>query len=121
MKKPLFLLTGKVDLSINRYPVPTYVKGSLVQGSPTIVVVKANVQPVARSTGTQFLPEEAKVKRALILWSAEELKQKIEYGTIQQADRFIWEGEEYEIIRSIHYSMGRLDHYEAIAVVVDPV
>jgi hypothetical protein len=121
MKKPMFLLTGKVDLQINRYPVPTYVKGSLVQGSPTTVVIKANVQPVTKSTGTQFLPEEARVKRAVMVWSAEEIKQKIEYGTIQQADRFIWEGEEYEVVRSIHYSMGVLDHWEALALVVDPV
>lgn len=121
MKKPMFLLTGKVDLDLLRYPLPTYEKGKLVEAAPTIVRIKANVQPMSKSTGTQFLPEESRAKRAVIVWSASEIKQKIEYNIQQKADRFFWEGEEYEVIRSVRYRMGILDHYEAVAVVVDPV
>lgn len=120
MKKPLFLATKKVRLDLQRFPLPTYDKGKLVQPAAVVVPIQANVQPLTKSTGTQFLPEEARVKRAVIVWSASEIKQKIEFQVPQQADRFYWEGELYEVTRSIHYKMGILDHYEAVALVVDP-
>lgn len=108
-----FLLVGKVPLTLYRRGLPTNVRGRLEDPEPIEVVIKANVQPVLKSTDVRMLPEGDRSKATLMLFSNAEIRMQREGVDGWQADTFFWEGVEYEVMKSISYKMGVLDHYEA--------
>lgn len=120
LTKPPYKLVGKTKLTIKRRPYPTLVDGIYQPGAETSVLIECNIQPLVKSNGTQFLPEEAYAKRAQIFWTNVPVYQKEDRQRQFQADRFEWEGELYEVVRAINYSMGVLNHWECVAHVVDP-
>lgn len=108
-----FLLVGKVPLTLYRRGLPTNVRGRLEDPEPIEVVIKANVQPVLKSTDVRMLPEGDRSKAALMVFSNAEIRMQREGPGGWMADTFFWEGVEYEVMKSISYKMGVLDHYEA--------
>lgn len=118
--KPLFLNTGWIYQDIIRRGLPIYVKGVKQEPAPTIVRIKANIQPAVKSNTTSFTPEEATAKRAIMIWSTSPLFQRDDHQTTHQADRLEYKGELYEIVKCVSWEMGPLNHYEALAYVVEP-
>lgn len=121
MLKPTFRLTGKVKLNLDRYAPPSYVRGQLVRPAPTTVTIEANIQPLTKSNDTKFLPDSAQGRHVVILWSASEIRQRQEHNSKEQADQFVWQNRRYEVIRAVNYAMGVLNHWEAVAVALDPL
>lgn len=108
-----YLLVGKVPLTLYRHPLPTKERGRLVDSTPIEVIIKANVQPVLKSTDVRMLPEGDRSKAALMVFSNAEICMQREGPDGWAADTFFWDGDEYEVMKSISYKMGVLDHYEA--------
>ena len=115
MLYPLFLSTGRVTLDITRRAAATYDRGRPVPGVETIVQVVCNVQPVLKSTDTMLLPEADRSKACLKVYSkGGEIKQLKEGPDGWAADRFMWQGDLYEVMKVINYQMGVLNHHKAI-------
>ncbi len=110
-----FLLVGKVPLTLFRRGLPTEVRGRFVDPEPIEVIIKANVQPVVKSTDVRMLPEGDRSKAVLMVFSNAEIRMQKEGPNGWLPDTFFWEGDEYEIMKSVSYKMGVLDHYEAVA------
>lgn len=120
MLYPLFLSTGRVTLDITRRAAATYDRGRPVPGVETIVQVVCNVQPVLKSTDTMLLPEADRSKACLKVYSkGGEIKQLKEGPDGWAADRFMWQGDLYEVMKVINYAMGVLNHYKAICMRVE--
>ena len=121
MNRVRFSSTGKTKLTLLRRALPENDRGKIVPATPDEVVIEANIQPGLVGNGTRYLAEAASVRRAVTVWSTSPIQQKLEIGSKRQtADQFQWKDEWYEVVRVIQYSMGRLDHYEATALGIDP-
>ena len=121
--KPRFLLTGKVTLTIQRnISAGGYVGGKWVGGGYDPIEREVNIQPL-RYHQVMMLPESERSKQWYTLFSAEDLRASQEPGLLEdgtptegwKADRFMWKGHLYEIMKVRDFSMGVLDHYEAQA------
>lgn len=113
--KPRFLLTGSVELSIQRNTSKgSYVKGKWVEGVYQSITRKVNIQPMQYHQ-TLLLPESERTKQWFVLYCAEDLKASQEGDDGWEADRFEWEGHTYEIMKVRRWQMGVLDHWEAQA------
>lgn len=120
MLHPLFLSTGKVTLEIIRREAATYDKGRPVPGLETIVPVVCNVQPILKTTDTMLLPEADRSKACIKVYTkGGEIRQLKEGVNGWAADRFVWEGDLYEVMKAINYRMGVLNHYKAICMRVE--
>ncbi|QBP28078.1 hypothetical protein IttPL_0064 [Pseudomonas phage ITTPL] len=121
MLYPTFSMTNFVKLDLIRRGQP----GDDGFGRPTppvetTVTITANVQPIEKSTDTRILPEADRSKACFKVYSrGEEIRQLKEGPNGWSADRFIWEGELYEVMKVINYSMGILNHYKAICMRVE--
>jgi|SRR5690554_1494811 len=114
--KPRFLLTGSVDLTIQRNTQKGgYVDGRWAEGKYSPVTQKVNIQPMQYHQ-TLLLPESERSKQWFVLYSACELRASQEGQNGWDADRFEWEGHTYEIMKARRWQMGVLDHWEAQAV-----
>lgn len=115
MLNPPLLLVGSVTLDVTRTTATTYVNGRTVVGTPTVVQVVANVQPVLKSTDTYLLPEADRSKAVLKVYTkGASLRQLKEGDGGWAADRFTWGGDLYEVMKVIDYGMGVLNHYKAL-------
>lgn len=121
--KPRFLLTGKVTLTIQRNTsAGGYVGGKWVEGGYEPIEREVNIQPLQYHQ-VMLLPESERSKQWYTLYSAEDLRASQEPGFLVdgtptegwKADRFMWEGHLYEIMKVRDFSMGVLDHHEAQA------
>lgn len=113
--RPRFLLTGCVDLAIQRNTQKGgYVDGRWIEGEYSTVTRKVNIQPI-RYHQTLLLPESERSKQWFVLYSADELRASQEGQNGWDADRFEWEGHTYEIMKVRRWQMGVLDHWEAMA------
>ena len=113
---PPLLLVGSVTLSVTRQAAGSYVAGRFTPGSTSLVNVRANVQPVLKSTDTMLLPEADRSKAVLKVYTdGAELRQLKEGADGWGADRFTWEGEVYEVMKVISYNTGnQLKHFKAL-------
>lgn len=112
---PTFQMTGKVTISIKRYPAETLVKGRPVAGQPDELEIEANVQPF-KFHHLMYLPESDRTKEWINVYSAQEIRTAQEGDGGYQADEISWDGKTF-IVRNVrHYQMGVLDHYHAQAV-----
>ena len=100
MLYPPLLLVGSVPLDVIRRSSPSYVNGRLVEGSSSTVRIKANVQPVLKSTDTLLIPEADRSKAVLKVYTnGAELRQLKEGPNGWAADRFLWKGDLYEVMK----------------------
>lgn len=120
MLNPPLLSTGRVTLDITRRAKQEIVRGRPVPGAEEIVQVVCNVQPVLKSSDTLLLPEGDRSKACLKVYSqGGEIRQLKEGPNGWSADRFMWQGDLYEVMKVINYAMGVLNHYKAICMRVE--
>lgn len=120
MLTPPLLSTGRVTLDITRRAKQTLDRGRPVPGAETTVQVVCNVQPVLKSSDTIILPEADRSKACLKVYTqGTELRGLKEGPNGYAADRFIWQGDLYEVMKVINYAMGVLNHYKAICMRVE--
>lgn len=121
MLYPPLLLVGSVSLDVIRRSSPSYVNGRLVEGSNSTVRIKANVQPVLKSTDTLLIPEADRSKAVLKVYTnGAELRQLKEGPAGWAADRFVWKGDLYEVMKVIDYDTGnQLKHFKALCCRVE--
>lgn len=120
LNPPLFLV-GSVTLDIIRRTAGTSVRGRYVEDpNPTCVPLVCNVQPILKQSDTLLIPEADRSKACLKVYTkGDEMKALKEGGNGWAADRFIWEGDMYEVMKVIPYKMGVLNHYKAICMRVE--
>ena len=115
MLNPPLLLVGNTTLDVTRTSAQTWVNGRPVPGTSEVVQIVANVQPVLKSTDTLLLPEADRSKAVLKVYTrGDALRQLREGSGGWSADRFMWDGELYEVMKVINYGMGVLNHYKAL-------
>lgn len=120
MRNPPLFLVGNTTLNIIRTSSATYVNGRPVPGVSVEVPVVCNVQPVLKSSDTLLIPEADRSKACLKVYTrGDELRSLKEGSNGWTADRFMWDGDLYEIMKVIPYKMGTLDHYKAICMRVE--
>jgi len=102
-------------LAVTRTTSQTYIDGRVVPGTSSVVQVRANVQPILKSTDTYLLPAADRSKAVIKVYtSGSALQQLKEGGSGWSADQFVWQGEVYEVMKVINYAMGTLEHYKAL-------
>lgn len=120
MRNPPLFLVGRTTLDVTRTTASTYVNGRAVPGTSQVVQVVCNVQPVLKTSDTLMLPEADRSKACLKVYTnGDALKSLKEGGSGWAADRFIWDGDLYEVMKVIPYKMGVLDHYKAVCMRVE--
>lgn len=116
--RPRFLLTGKTPITILREGKGEWVRGRWVEGEVTPIEIEVNIQPL-RLSQIVHMPEADRTKEWYVLYSSEEIREKLEGEGGYGSDTFVWEGRDFEVYRSRRFSMGVLDHWEAYAVRVE--
>lgn len=125
--KPMFLMTGKIPLTIYRGTTSgEYVRGVWQEGESEPIVREVNIQPL-RYHEILLLPESQRTRQWYNLWCAEDLFTDQEAGFLpdgtptpaRKADEFMYEGYRYKIMRVHHYDMGVLDHFHAQAARIE--
>ena len=120
MRNPPLFLVGRTTLDVIRRSKAIYVNGRPTPGTEEVVQVVCNVQPVLKSSDTMLIPEADRSKACLKVYTKGGAMLSLREGsTGNAADRFMWEGDLYEVMKVIHYSMGVLDHYKAICMRVE--
>lgn len=120
MRNPPLFSVGRTTLDITRTTASTYVNGRAVPGTSTVVQVVCNVQPVLKTSDTLMLPESDRSKACLKVYTdGGVLKSLKEGGNGWAADRFMWQGDLYEVMKVISYDMGVLNHYKAVCMRVE--
>lgn len=107
-----FSLVKKTPVTILRHAQGSYVDGEWVEGAETSVVIQANVHPFS-DYQVSIMPESDRSKSWLWLFTSSEVRQKKEGPSGTGGDRFVWQGELYEILKTQCYSMTVVDHWEA--------
>ena len=114
---PLLLpLNGQVEITVSRSSGGTWVKGVYKPNAPVPVVMKANIQPVLKSTETMLMPEGDRSKEMVKVYTTSALIQRTEGITPTQGDTFVFDGKTWEVMKVISYKMGILDHWKSICV-----
>jgi hypothetical protein len=120
MSFPPLLSVGRVTLDIIRRDKQTLNRGRPVPGAETTVQVVCNVQPVLKSSDTIMLPEADRSKACLKVYTKGDALRGLKEGPNgYSADRFMWQGDLYEVMKVINYAMGVLNHYKAICMRVE--
>jgi hypothetical protein len=114
---PLLLsLNGQVDITVSRSVGGIWVKGVYKPNAPTTLTIKANIQPILKSTETQMLPEGDRSKEMVKVYTTSELLQRKEGVSPVQGDTFVFDGKTWEVMKVIAYKMGVLSHFKSICV-----
>jgi hypothetical protein len=111
---PRYLSTKTKSFTITRRALPTMVKGRPVEGQTVEVVIKANVQPLPRSTLLKLQLTGDTSSAAYAVFSNSMMRMQVEGKW--DADIITIDGFTYELVEVVGYSMGVLDHYEAVAL-----
>lgn len=121
MLNPPLQLVGSVTLDVFRRKAMVLVRGRSVEDpEPETVQVVGNVQPILKASDTRLLPEADRSKACLKVYTrGGEMKSLKEGGNGWAADRFMWQGDMYEVMKVINYEMGVLNHYKAICMRVE--
>lgn len=105
--------TGQVTVSVTRYGQATLDRGQFTQSTTSFNITDANIQPADQSDIIR-LPEGQREMDTLVIFTATPL-----YGVTSgrsKADRIDYNGKTYEVYSVSTYSMGVLDHTEALMV-----
>lgn len=121
MLNPPLLLVGSVTLDVLRRTSGTIVNRRWVEDpNPEIVPIVCNVQPILKMSDTLLIPEADRSKACLKVYTKGcEMRALKEGVGGWAADRFIWQGDMYEVMKVINYQMGVLNHYKAICMRVE--
>lgn len=109
-----FSLVKKTPVTILRETQGSFVDGDWVEGTQTSVDILANVHPFT-DYQVSLMPESDRSKSWIWLFTSSLVRQKKEgsSGSGNGADRFMWQGDLYEIMKTQCYSMTVQDHWEA--------
>jgi len=107
-----FSLVKKTPVDILRHAEGDYVDGEWVEGVETTVTIQANVHPFS-DYQVMILPESDRTKSWVWLFTSDLVRQKKEGVNGYGADRFMWDGDLYEVMAVRNYKMGVVDHREA--------
>lgn len=107
-----FSLVKKTPVTILRHSEGSYVDGEWVEGAETSTIIQANVHPFS-DYQVMMLPESDRTKSWVWLFTADLVRQKKEGVGGYGADRFMWQGDLYEIMKVQTYTMTVQDHREA--------
>lgn len=107
-----FSLVKKTPVTILRHAEGSYIDGEWVEGGEVSVVIQANVHPFS-DYQVMMLPESDRTKSWLWLFTSDLVRQKKEGVGGYGADRFMWDGDLYEIMKTENYRMTVVDHREA--------
>jgi hypothetical protein len=114
---PLLLpLNGVVEVTVSRIAGGSWIKGVWTADSPESLQIKANIQPVLKSTDTMILPEAERSKEAIKVYTTSPLYQRLEGSSPREGDIISWDGKLFEVRKVSEYKMGILNHFKAIAV-----
>lgn len=114
--------TNRIKLTLRR-PDDTN-GGSYIDGvwtpsaTSTDVIIDANVQPLGYKE-TMLLEASDRSKKALRVYSPSPMfsQEENENGP----DEFDWEGDTFEIMKVLNFSMGVLNHWKAIAIMKEKI
>lgn len=118
MLKPSFLLTKTVPIVVNRKTQGSYIDGDWVEGADNLVTIKVNIQP-AKDSEILIMPESERTREWYKLYSADEIRTLKEGDSGWPADEFMFDGDNYRVMKVRNYSMGTLDHFKAFAARVE--
>lgn len=107
-----FSLVKKTPVTILRHTEGSYVDGEWVEGAETSVVIQANVHPFS-DYQVSIMPESDRTKSWLWLFTSDLVRQKKEGIGGWGGDRFYWDGDLYEVMKTENYRMSVVDHREA--------
>lgn len=107
-----FTLVKKVPVDILRHTKGSYVDGEWVEGGETSTTIQANVHPFS-DYQVMILPESDRTRSWMWLFTSDVVRQKKEGTDGYGADRFMWDGDLYEVMAVRNYKMGVVDHKEA--------
>ena len=63
-----------------------------------------------------MLPEADRSKECIKIYTTSELLQRKEGASPNEGDLISWDGKLFEVMKVVHYQMGILDHYRAVAM-----
>lgn len=108
---PRFRLTNSTTVVVIRPGEPTYVNGRKVEGIPSEHEIEANVQPLNHREEL-LLPESDRTKEWVKGFCdlEQDIRAMREGDGGWEADKIIWDGEEFKVMRIKLYKMGVLDH-----------
>lgn len=112
--KPRFELTHKLPFKVIRFAAGGYVKGKWIDGVQTEMDIEGNIQPM-RGHELLALPESDRTKDVIKVYTVETLR-TLNEAEKTKADLVIWNNLVYQIIKTMTYQMGVLDHTKSIAV-----
>lgn len=104
------------EVTRRRYAAGTYTNGRWVSGAVTEAPIIASVQP-AKSDELLRLPEGFRTKGVVKAYTDADLQPGDESAS-KQADRIVWDGEEWEVQIVDRHALG-IGHYKAIATRVE--
>lgn len=114
-----FRLIKPKALDILRYGSGSYVKGRWIAGTTTTVHIKALITPVIKQAQLMLLPEVARDKRVLRLYSNTPLL-TFEGKQHEQSDEFIYNSEKFRIVKLGDWTdVNGFTGYEAYAYKLD--
>jgi hypothetical protein len=123
MRSPAYRRTGRTCFTVTRDSVGgEWIDGEWYEAIKTNVQLLGNIQPSLNWNQMQTLDAGERTKQAIAIYCNGELYMASE-GLTQprKADIVHWDGYEWEVVRSMTYKMGVLDHCEAIAFRKDDV
>lgn len=123
MRSPAYRRTGRVNITVQRDSTGgDYVDGEWVDAPRTTITTLGNIQPSLNWNQMQMLDAGERTKQAIAVYCNDELVMASE-GLVspRKADIVLWDGHEWEVVRSMTYKMGILNHCEAIALRLDDV
>lgn len=107
-----FSLVKKVPVTILRHSEGSYIDGEWVEGVQQRIIIQANIHPFS-DYQVSILPESDRTRSWMWLFTADLVRQKKEGTEGYGADRFMWDGDLYEVMKTQNFRMGVRDHFEA--------
>lgn len=119
MSTPSFSLTGKVAVVFTREAQGDYNEDGIWEdGADSQFTAQCNIQP-SKYSKIQSMPESDRTEEWQTIYTATPLRAKKEGVAGYAGDRFEWLGDTYEVRKTKRYTMGILDHTEAMAVRIE--
>lgn len=116
----LFKLTGYKDYTIQRYVQGEYVDGEWVEGSFSEIEIQANIQPTKYSMIMQLPESDRSKKTCTVITEAPVLRAKKEGPNGYGGDRFLWQGDWFEVRQVKDWSDQKvLPHCESVAIRIE--
>lgn len=116
---PRYIFTKTKPVVVKRKEAGSWVGGRYVEPAAVEITIQAHVQTLQRGTDTLILPEAQRSRAKYLLITNDPIRSLLEGEGGHLGDIVVWEGEELEVLKVLHYSMGTLDHYEAILARVE--